>query len=106
MDKEEIIEKYYHFKIKTADGIELDLIETKYYKELLDLYKQEKEKNKELEREILKRQWVKVDENGNIEPVFYISKDKIKEKIENETINISGFRCIAVEDIENLLEEK
>lgn len=32
-------------------------------------------------------------------------KDKIKELLENETIDISGFRCIAVEDIEELLEE-
>lgn len=36
----------------------------------------------------------------------YISKDKIKELLENEIIDISGFRCIAVEDIENLLEDK
>lgn len=34
----------------------------------------------------------------------YISKDKIKELLENETIDISGFRCIAVEDIEELME--
>lgn len=31
---------------------------------------------------------------------------KIKDLIENETINISGFECIAVEDLEKLLEEK
>ena len=30
---------------------------------------------------------------------------KIKDLIENETINISGFECIAVEDLEELLEE-
>ena len=36
----------------------------------------------------------------------YIHKDKIKELLENEIIDISGFRCIAVEDIEELLEEK
>lgn len=36
----------------------------------------------------------------------YISKDKIMGLLENEIIDISGFRCIAVEDIENLLEEK
>lgn len=31
---------------------------------------------------------------------------KIKELIENETINISGFECIAMEDLEKLLEDK
>ena len=35
-----------------------------------------------------------------------IPKQKVKELIKNETINISGFECIAVEDIEELLEDK
>lgn len=36
----------------------------------------------------------------------YIEKDKIKELIENEKINISGLEVITVEDLEELLEEK
>ena len=43
--------------------------------------------------------------NENIEKEF-ISVQKVKELIENETINISEFECIAVEDIEELLEDK
>lgn len=35
-----------------------------------------------------------------------ISKQKIRDIIENETINISGFECIAVEDLKKLLKEK
>lgn len=35
-----------------------------------------------------------------------IPVQKVKDLIENETINISGFECIAVEDLEELLEEK
>ena len=35
-----------------------------------------------------------------------IPKQKVKELIKNETINISGFECIAVEDLKELLEEK
>ncbi len=35
-----------------------------------------------------------------------IPKQKVRDLIENETINISGFECIAVEDLEELLEEK
>ena len=31
-----------------------------------------------------------------------IPKQKVKELIKNETINISGFECIAVEDLEKL----
>ena len=35
-----------------------------------------------------------------------ILKQEVKELIKNETINISGFECIAVEDIRKLLEDK
>lgn len=35
-----------------------------------------------------------------------ISKQKVKYVIKNETINISGFECIAVENLEELLEDK
>ena len=35
-----------------------------------------------------------------------IPKQKVKDLIKNETINISGFECIAVEDLKELLEEK
>ena len=36
----------------------------------------------------------------------YIPVQKVKDLIKNETINISGFECIPVEDIQELLEEK
>lgn len=35
-----------------------------------------------------------------------IPKQKIRDLIENETINISGFECIAVEDLKKLLKEE
>ena len=35
-----------------------------------------------------------------------IPKQKVKDLIKDEIINISGFECIAVEDIQELLEEK
>ena len=35
-----------------------------------------------------------------------IPKQKVKDVIKNETINISGFECIAVENLEELLEDK
>lgn len=63
-------------------------------------YKQEKEKNKELEK--YKTYYEEMEEVNK----KFIAVDKIKELLENETIDISGFRCIAVEDIEELLEEK
>lgn len=36
----------------------------------------------------------------------YINKQKVIDVMENETINISGFECVAVEDLEKLLEDK
>ena len=77
---------------------------------------QEKEINNELEIELSIRDNINVDKL--VEKYRYyrrladsyqancISKDKLKELLENEIIDISGFRCIAVEDIENLLEGK
>lgn len=49
------------------------------------------------------KQLKNVEENQN---KYFINKQKVKDLIENETINISGFECIAVEDLEELLEEK
>lgn len=36
----------------------------------------------ELKEEKAKRQWVHIKENGEVEPLFYVSEDKIKAKIE------------------------
>lgn len=35
---------------------------------------------------------------------YYIPKQRIKDLIKNETINISGFECIALENLQELLE--
>ena len=60
------------------------------------------EKIKELEQEnrIQRRQLNSAFDRG------WIPKEKVKDLIKNETINISGFECIAVEDLKELLEEK
>ena len=56
----------------------------------------------ELEEEniLQRRQLNSAFDNG------YIHTDKIRKLIASETINISGFECIAVEDLEELLETK
>ena len=79
----------YHYNTQLASEyyaqIVLNLIE-KQQKELNN----QKEKNEKLLNEIIEKE---------------LLIDGMKELLENETIDISGFRCIAVEDIENLLEE-
>lgn len=49
---------------------------------LLDLYQKEKQKNIDLTQELEERKWVKINENGEVEPAFYISKAKIQELLE------------------------
>ena len=71
---------------------------------VLTEFKKGKKRIKELEEALLK---VK-DKNTTLFITCRnsIPKQKVKDLIENETINISGFECIAVEDLEKLLEEK
>ena len=68
---------------------------------------QDKEKIQELEAKLEFKNWGDLD-NTQFEEYMnqFIPKQKVKDLIKNETINISGFECIAVEDIEELLEEK
>lgn len=85
-------------QIKTAESIEeiLEIVD-----KVLDV---KNERIQELEEALLK---VK---DKNVELFIHyknsILKTKIKDLIENETINVSGFKCIAVEDLEELLEDK
>ena len=59
-----------------------------------------RERVKELEEEntLQRRQLNSAFDNG------YIHTDKIRKLIASETINISGFECIALEDLQELLE--
>ena len=66
--------------------------------------KQDKARIKELEEENKRKDMFvemakEVIENS-------ILKQKVKDLIKDETINITGFECIPVEDIQELLEEK
>ena len=69
--------------------------------------KQDKARIEELEAKLKLREYGDLD-NIDFEEYMsqFISKQKAKDLIENETINISGFKCIAVEDLEKLLEDK
>lgn len=62
---------------------------------------------KELEAKLEFKQWGDLD-NTQFEEYMsqFVSKQKVKDLIKNETINISGFECIPVEDIQELLEEE
>ena len=63
-----------------------DLVECSIYLQAIEKIKNLIEKQskeiEELKEEKAKRQWVHIKENGEVEPLFYISKDKIKAKIE------------------------
>ena len=90
-------------EILEAVGIECDGIDVyKIIKNLIEKQQKELEQEKEKNKENIEciEEWI----NGERVSINCIHKDKIKELLENEIIDISGFRCIAVEDIENLLE--
>ena len=65
------------------------------------------DKVKELEAKLEFKNWGDLD-NIQFEEYMnqFISKQKVKDVIRNETINISGFECIAVEDLIELTEDK
>ena len=75
--------------------VENDLT-TVYLKGYADAEEKYKKRIKELEEENYVQK-VALLENS-------IPKQKVKELIKNETINISGFECIAVEDLEKLFK--
>lgn len=87
------------FLFKLKDGTELRLVEKDNYDKLVKRIKE----LEVLEDDLKDKRIAYIDT-----PEFkenYIPKQKVKDLIENETINISGFECIAVEDLEELLEE-
>ena len=97
------------FNIKHSDGLEVAI------EGIIDLYNKEKEKNEKLEleneelkEEKVKRSWVHIKENGEVEPLFYISEDKIKAKIEEykkqQKEEPDAYLCIKV--LQSLLEKE
>lgn len=47
---DDLINHIYYYKIENNDGLDLDLVEKKYYEKIVDLYKKEKEENKKLKK--------------------------------------------------------
>ena len=94
---------------KILDNIEevpIDILRS-MYKDILSELKRVKELYEDLK---IKNNFRIVGKYGEVklEELLkndFIPKQKVKKLIKNETINISGFECIAVEDIEELLEE-
>ena len=50
--EDDLIKGIYHYKIQNDKGLDLDVVEFKYYQKIINLYNQEKEKNKELEKRL------------------------------------------------------
>ena len=63
--------------------------EIRVNKTVLNLIEKLQKENEELKQEMEKRKWVHIKENGEVEPLFYISKDKIREKIEEEKLPLT-----------------
>lgn len=72
------------------------------------MFKIEKQSKEIEELKKAKRQWVHIKENGEVEPLFYVSKDKIKAKIEElkQKKYILSSRESEIEILQSLLEEE
>ena len=94
MSNEEIIEDF-------IDEIR-DMVLTKETLEIVNALK-----DILLERKQDKKRIEELEEKNRVLCEEYCPRiEKIKDLIKNETINISGFECIAVEEIGKLLEDK
>lgn len=67
--KENIDKKY----LKTKNSLAIETV--------LNLIEKQQKEIEELKQEMEKRKWVRIKENGEVEPLLYISKDKIRDKI-------------------------
>ena len=70
---------------------------------VVDRIKELEEENKRLKAKIDVTNWQEKTVYESLKE-RYIPKQKVKNLIKNETINISGFECIALEDLEKLFE--
>lgn len=72
---------------------------------LIEKIKELEEENKKLKAKIDVTNWQEKTAYESLKE-RYIPVQKVKDLIKNETINISNFECIAVEDLEKLMEDK
>lgn len=72
---------------------------------LIKKIKELEEENKKLKAKIDVTNWQEKTAYESLKE-RYIPVQKVKDLIKNETINISNFECIAVEDLEKLMEDK
>ena len=92
--------------VEDVEAIDTVIAELFAMQNLLD------EKNEELDRLQKENEELKNERDSyraQVNSAFgkgFIHKDKIRELIENETIDIGGFECIALEDLQNLLKEE
>ena len=84
----------YYKNIEKIEEVPIDILRA-MYKDVIAELKQDKKRIEELE-----------EKNRVLCEEYCPRIAKIKDLIKNETINISGFECIAVEDIRKLLEDK
>ena len=112
----ELIQEYKTYG--DLDGIQDLNIYVNSLEELLAEREQNKKRIKELEEEnAMLKKADNIARDVNIEEVTevmnksyeefmsnYINKQKVIDLMEKETIDISGFECVAVEDIQELLE--
>ncbi len=79
---DDLINGILHYRIKNDDGLDLDVVEFKYYQKMIDLYLKEKEKNKELESDIQQQKFEINCLNSDIKNMYH--QEAVISILENE----------------------
>ena len=123
--EDDLLNHIERYLIKTEDGIEIYVVQYKYYKKLTDMYIKEKEKNKKYQgiengTTIIYKSKAKYVREDRIEK-YYFDKNKIREKIktlrkreekiyktdyELEPVKAIDCLLLRIGDLEELLENK
>lgn len=103
---DEYIEKHENYLSDEAEAIRKEIYKIANEINRIEESKENnEEENKKYTIKLTDEEYRRVIENAqrDIKKQF---EQKVKDLIKNETINISGFECIALEDVNKLLEEK
>lgn len=101
-EKKNLLKKLQYCELEYQQDGYLSVGKFEAIKQAIELIEKQQKEIEELKREKAKREWVHIKENGEVEPLFYISEDKIKAKIEEVKDGTYDAKIV----LESLLEKE
>jgi len=108
---DDLINHIYHYKIKNNDGLDLELVEKKYYEKIVDLYNKEKEKNKnsiskdKIRKDLETCQKVYEEEMKPYQTEYGLNVSCLSKKEKEQLVNKRNCLITQMKTYEMLLEE-